>query len=1086
MIRLAAFVLSLPCAASDALGQTSAFGGGSIAGVVRDTDGSVLPGVLVEASSPMLIEGVRSDVTDDSGVYEIRGLRPGFYTVTFTLQAYRTVTRERIPIEGSAVRTVDQEMVVGPLADTVVVAAETPVVDVRTTSRQTAYSNSLLDSVASARNPHALAMLVVGVESNFRDVGGIGGLRPLVAAHGGRPDDQRINVDGFSTGAIVTQAVSNLVPNPEFAQEVVVETTAQGAERQAGGVSIDFIPRDGGDVMSGSLFASATGGRMQGRNLNRSLVHQGATAPPERLEALWDINPGAGGPVVRDRMWFFGGFRRMRTRMRTSQFYNQNAFRPDDYTYLADPSRPARSVDGTWTDVQGRVTWSINRTNKLAVTLADQRRCLCPTGASPTRTVEAGASDRNPLQRTYQAEFQSMLSAKLLVEAGVQDRRIEHGILPLTAETSGVDAERFAAYPQSIGVTVNNGEGIVPNNFHFHGPGPADNITGGGPFAFARRPAFSYRVSAAYETGRHLLKAGIQDMSGYADQASYSNTVDRYGRPVRYVFSTFDTPQSVTVFSGTVAAPWYVRNDLDHDRGIYFQDRMALGRATIGAGVRLDLFKSTFPEQAIPETVFGRPAATFAGGTNLDWKDWTPRLAASYDVTGDGGTALKGTLNKYVQTQSLVGPAISGNPLGTARGVLNNYTRTWSDTNHDFVVDCDLSDPKPNLECPTEITTSVLNVTPTALIDASVRTGWGRRPYNWEFSLGVQHQLWPGVGVDVSYFRRSFGNFAVPDDTACVDVAARTGCRERGNYRSYDITVPVDSRLPGSGGYVLEGFVDPDCAGPAASCGTASAAEIARLTPANQLVMTRDLGARQIENWNGIDVSIDARGRGLLVKAGASAGRRYRNECDVWARLPEVQGPARPFAMCEVTEPFRTSFKSVAVYLLPRMSLLPGWLASPLESIELAASIQSIPGNEMSANYDMTSAEFARPCPSPLPDASCSTLGRFPANFTGISTRNISVLIPGTLYDTRHNQVDLKVGRIFRLDRTRVSLNLQLFNALNASPVLARNNTIGQAAAPGAYPAAQRPQADGSYNSLWVPTAVLQPRFAAFTLTVDF
>ena len=1086
-MRLAALVLGMPWLADDALGQTSAFGEGSIAGIVRDADGSVLPGVVVEASSSVLIEGVRRDETDDRGRYEFRGLRPGFYTLRFTLQAYRPVTRERIRVEGSAVRTVDQELALGPLTESVVVAADTPVIDVRTPSRQTVYSDDLLDRVASARSPYALAILAVAVESSSRDVGGLRGVRPALAAHGGRPEDQRINVDGFSTGAIVAQSASNLVPNPEVAQEVVIETSAQGAEMQSGGVTIDFVPRDGGNTMSGSLFAGGTSGRLQGENLNRSLVEQGATGPPEQLERVWDVNPGAGGPIVRDRLWFFGGFRRMRRLLTTSQFYDQNAFRPDSYTYLADPGRRARSVDGTWTDVQGRVTWSMNRANKLAATIGDQRRCQCPTGASPTRAVEAGGNDRNPVQRTYQAEWQSTLSARLLVEVGIQRREIEHGFFPLTAETSGVDPERFANYPRSIGVTVNNGLGIVPNNFLFHGPGPADNFSGGGPFTFSRRPTFSYKASAAYETGRHLLKAGFQDMSGYADQRSYSITTDNFGRPVRYVFSMLNTPQFVNVFSGTPDAPWFVRNDLDHERGLYFQDRMTAGRATLFAGVRFDLFRSSYPDQSIAETVFGRPAATFAGGTNLDWKDWTPRLSASYDLTGDGRTALHVTLSKYVQTQSLMDTAISANPLAGGRGIVNNYSRTWSDVNGDFVVDCDLSDPQPNLECTTAISTNVLNVTPTPLTDAAVRTGWNRRPYNWEFSLGVQRQLWPGAGVDVSYFRRAFGNFSVTDDTSCVDVAAGTGCREPANYRSYDVTVPIDSRLPAGGGYVLEGFVEPDCTGQAARCGTATAAHIARLTPANQLVMTRDIGAKQIENWNGIDVSIDVRGRGLFIKAGTSTGRRYRNECEVWARLPEVQGSARPFSMCEVTEPFRTSFKAVAVHVLPRVPVLPDWMDSWLEGVELAASIQSIPGNEMSANYDMTAGEFARPCPSSLPDTSCSTLGRFPANFTGLAQpRNISILLPGTVYDTRHNQLDLKVGRIFRRDRTRLSMNLQLFNALNASPVLTRNNTIGQATTPGTYTAAQQRQADGGYNSLWVPTAILQPRFATFTATLDF
>jgi hypothetical protein len=1078
-------VLCVTCLATDARGQASTFGNGSIAGVVTEADGSVLPGVLVEVSSLMLIEGVRRDVTNRMGRYEVRGLRPGFYTVTFTRQAYQTATRTNIPIEGSVVRVVDQELLIGSLADSVAVVVETPLVDVRNTARQAVYSTDLLDGVASARNAHALAMLIPGVESSARDVGGIGGVRPTVGAHGARPDDQRINVDGFSTGAVVSQASSNLVPNPELAQEVVIETAAQGAEAQTGGVTINFVPRDGGNRLSGSLFASGTSGRMQARNLSQPLIDEGATAP-ERLEALWDLNPGAGGAIVRDRVWFFAGARAMRTRIRTSQFHNQHAFQPHTYTYAPDPSRPARSVDGSWADLQGRITWSINGANKLAATVGDQRRCLCPAGASPTRTIEAGWNERNPVQRTYQVEWQSTLSSRLLVEAGVQRREIDHAFAPLTAETSGVDAERFAKYPESIGVTVNNGLGLVPNNFMFHGPGPADNFSGGGPFTLSRRPTFSYRASLAYAAGRHLVKLGIQDMSGYASQRAYSITADRFGRPVRYVFSTWNTPQSVTVFSGTTAAPWVVRNDLNHDMGIYVQDRVTVGRATAIAGLRLNVFKSTFPNQAMPETVFGRPSATFAAGTNLDWKDWTPRLAAAYDVTADGKTALKVTLNKYVQSLSLAGPAISANPLSGGRGILNNYSRRWSDVNGDFVVDCDLATPQPHLECTNAIAANVLNVTPTALTDASARIGWHRRPYNWEFSLGIQRQLWRG-SIDVSYFRRAFGNFSAIDDTACVDVVARTGCRESDNYRSYDITVPVDSRLPGGGGYRLEGFVDPDCTGPSAKCGAATAADIAALTPANQLVMTDDIGAQQIENWNGIDVAADVRTGGLFVRAGTSTGRRYTNECGVWARLPEVQGPARPFAQCEVTEPFRSSFKGVAVYTVPRAPVLPDWLALLVEDVELAVSVQSIPGNEMSANYDMTSGEFATTCPSPVADTSCSTLGRFPANLaTARDTRNVVVVVPGTLFDTRHDQVDLKVGRLFRHGRTRTRVNLLVFNAFNASPVLIRNNTIAQSATPGSYAATQRPQADGSYNSLWVPTAILQPRFAAFSVTVDF
>src|SRR5688572_2460990 len=159
VIRIVTFAIAISCLAGDAPGQTSPFGDGAIAGVVRDADGSVLPGVVVEASSATLIEGVRADVTDPTGRYEIRGLRPGLYAVTFTLEAYQTVKRERILIEGSVMRTVDQSMVLGSLADSVIVIADTPLIDVRNTTRQAVYSHALLDSMASARNAHALSVL---------------------------------------------------------------------------------------------------------------------------------------------------------------------------------------------------------------------------------------------------------------------------------------------------------------------------------------------------------------------------------------------------------------------------------------------------------------------------------------------------------------------------------------------------------------------------------------------------------------------------------------------------------------------------------------------------------------------------------------------------------------------------------------------------------------------------------------------------------------------------------------------------------------------------------------------------------------
>jgi hypothetical protein len=298
----------------------------------------------------------------------------------------------------------------------------------------------------------------------------------------------------------------------------------------------------------------------------------------------------------------------------------------------------------------------------------------------------------------------------------------------------------------------------------------------------------------------------------------------------------------------------------------------------------------------------------------------------------------------------------------------------------------------------------------------------------------------------------------------------------------------VDSRLPNGGGYILPGFVDFDCTGPFASCASSDARPIASLTPMNQFRMVSDLGAKQVERWNGLDVSVRTRAKnGVHLQAGASTGRRYTNECEVWRPLPEVQGLNRPFSNCEVSEPFRTAFNGMAAYTLPRFASLPRGLTRVFEDVLLAATFQSIPGIEMSANYNMTNLEFQRACPSDSADTSCSTLGRFVSNAGGQNdTRNVSILRPASRYDDRHNQVDARIGKVIGLGRTRTSLHLDVFNLFNANPVLGRNNTLGQSGTPGSYEAAGEPQADGSYNSLWVPTNVLLPRVWKISARFDF
>jgi hypothetical protein len=183
------------------LWPTATWAQASLAGVVKDTSGAVLPGVTVEASSPALIEKVRSVVTDDTGQYKIIDLRPGTYAITFTLTGFSTVKREGIELTGSGTTTVNGDLKVGTLAETVTVTGETPVVDVQTAARQATLSGEAAATAPVARSWNGILMLQPGVQTN--DTGQVQLVPGMIifGGHGGSILEGRLLVDGMNVGA---------------------------------------------------------------------------------------------------------------------------------------------------------------------------------------------------------------------------------------------------------------------------------------------------------------------------------------------------------------------------------------------------------------------------------------------------------------------------------------------------------------------------------------------------------------------------------------------------------------------------------------------------------------------------------------------------------------------------------------------------------------------------------------------------------------------------------------------------------------------------------------------------------------------
>jgi hypothetical protein len=942
------------------LTPTAVYAQASITGVVRDTSNAVLPGVTVEAASPALIEKVRSAVTDGSGQYRIENLRPGLYTVTFTLPGFAGVQREGLELAGTFTATINAELRVGAVEETVTVTGESPVVDVQSTTRQRVLDREILDTIPSGGTAYNLGALITGVTSSgaTQNVGGMesrgtGGLGGSLQAHGG--GSSGVTLSGVSiTSMAATGTAATIRMNPAAMQEIAIDTAAVNADLSGGGVRINYIPREGGNTFNGIFIGSFANRAMQGSNFTQALKDRGLRTP-NAIGVNWDVNPGFGGPLMRDRLWFYGAARYVhQSQYAAGMFYNRNANNPAAWTFDPDPGRPVFN-DTRSPDVQFRLTWQATPTHKVGFMWYDTTNCFCPTDASSTVSLEAATRREYPLQRLIQADWTAPITNRLLFEAGAN-------VLP--GESNDMPWPEMA--PGMIGVTEQS-TGLV--------------YRGGTTFRILRQRATAYRGAVSYITGAHAFKIGMNDRIGYTKHHSFDLN------PLNYRFNN-GVPNQLT----QRAYPFDRLGNVDHELGVFAQDKWTVGGLTLSYGARYDYVLSSFPEQHVgPAPLAPNRNITFPAQDNIAFHDVTPKLGASYDPFGTGKTAVKVSLNRYVATLG-----IDGNNFGGAPNPVNNLvtstTRSWTDTNRNFVPDCDLINPNANGECGRLANTDFGGVRPGATYDRALLRGWGQRTYNWEFSAGVQQELLPQVAADVSYFRTWYGNFAVTDNLAVSPA----------DFDRFQITAPVDPRLPGGGGHVIAGLYDLN----PAKFGV----------PATNFVTLSDKYGRQTQYWQGVDVSVSARPQpGLLLQGGTSTGRSVTDTCEVLAKLPEISPVGAPY--CRTVPSFLTQVKGVASYTIPRLD------------VQMSGAFQSLPGPQIAANYNAPNALVA------------PSLGR---NLSGNAANvTVNLVEPGTLFGDRLNQLDLRFSKIVRYGRTRTRFNVDIYNALNSNAVLTLNNNFG-------------------------------------------
>ena len=831
----------------------------AIAGSVKDSTGAALPGVTVEAASPALIERVRSAVTDSAGQYRINDLSPGVYTVTFTIAGFQPLRRTNVLLETNFTAPVNAELGVGNVNETITVTGATPVVDVANNRTTVVVNRDMLDAIPTpARSLQARAYLIPGTM-----VTAVGSGQTSMTIFGSQAADQVVMVDGMRLNLLEGSGqFSGIYLNDGMAQEISSDTGAQNAEVAQGGLRVNMIPREGGNTFSGIFFIQGANGPLASDN--RSDAVKNFIPLPLGLAYTYEINPSFGGPIKRDKLWFYFTYKLQDTK---------------SYTTLPDRSQGTLQNWPNYSYVT-RVTWQATAKDKFRFYVDKQMNGNKFEGLGATTTIEASHRLWTPRGMTPQVKWTRTATNRLMLEAGITmydlnfRREPQEGVsgeLPRFETTTGVSSGTYA--------------------------GTMDSWT----------QNYTTVASASYVTGTHSVKGGMNF---------------GWGRRVR----TWPSPNAANIlqlrFTNNVPAQVQVRNTpidesierMNADLGFYLQDAWTIDRLTLNVGGRFDYFNAEVPALSAPASTWV-PARERAAVKNVpNWKDWAVRLAATYDLFGNGKTALKVNASKYIASAAL-GFAENFNTL-----TASTETRTWNDIDGNRSV----LDANGNLQR-NEIIGGTANFGGATAIDRVDEAL--KREYNWEYSATVQHELLPRVAVTGGYHRRTYGNLAIQDN---LNLAVS-------DWTPFTITAPLDDRLPGGGGFPVTLYT---------------------LNPAKVGVATNNIRTFSTSNsrvYNGVDVNVQARIRasGMLL-GGVTHERTATTSCD------QRDNP-NSLRFCDSVGPFRTLFKMSGAYELPYR-------------FQVAGTFVARPGISISSNYVVTSAIAGRPIVSSTAGASQITV----------------------------------------------------------------------------------------------------------------
>lgn len=606
---------------------------GSISGVVADTSGGVMPGVSVSVSGERLIGGIRTATTDSSGRYSFDRLPPGSYDVKFELAGFRASERKGVAVSATFTATVNTKLEVGQMSETVEIVGDAAAVDVKNNVQQTVMSQDLLEGVPTGRDPWSVAKIIPGVQVGTYDVGGTQGMQQsAITSHGSQDSDKIFAIDGMNVNWPGGGGGSTMVYYDQgMFEEVNYQTSAIPAEVAVGGVFMNMVTKEGGNKLRGDAKFYWANDKTQAENHKTPELEKFQFAGGNPVKKQYDFNLNIGGPLIRDKLWFFGAYRNWKVDKQTLGARNP------DGTFAVD--------DNKITNYSTKLTWAAAKNHKFSGSWNYNWKERFHRRDTPPNFVEDKASyiQQQP-GSSVAGKYTGVLSSTAVFESGIS---YMWGTFPLRYQPDVKPGDiriEDSVRSTATGAAQRNYEN--PNSrFQF------DN---------------SIALNRSMGGGVHALKFGVQ----YARQ--FFQEDNRVNGDMHILFSD-GVPNAVRIYNTPTSAISRISQ-----LGFFAQDGWTRGKLTVNLGGRFDIAKGYIPEQSVP-------AGTFIGARSLSRQDvfdqklgvW--RAGFVYDVSGNGKTAIKGNFSRY------------GNNVGINRVTLvhpftlSSGTRSWTDRNNDRI-----------------------------------------------------------------------------------------------------------------------------------------------------------------------------------------------------------------------------------------------------------------------------------------------------------------------------------------------------------------------------------------------------------------